>query len=87
MFIAGIIIFLAKILFQVYLVQKQKEITKEMRKLELERKSDKNFNEILEEDFIWGLEERKKWILKEFSDQLYSYHLSRENVSAIFSKL
>lgn len=49
----------------------------------LERRSVMNLKEALEEDFIPELEERKERILKEFGDLLYSYHLSRENISAI----
>ncbi len=83
MFIVELILLAAEILFLVYLVRKQKEIAKKQSRVEFERKSVKNLKEILEGDFIWELEERKNLILKEFSDQLYSYHLSRGNISAI----
>jgi hypothetical protein len=77
MFILELIFAAAEILFLIYLVNKERKIAKEMRKLKLERQSVMNLKETLEEDFIPELEARKERILKEFSDRLYSYHLSR----------
>ena len=75
MFIEELILLAAEILFLVYLVRKQKEIAKKQRKVEFERKSVKNLKEILEEDFVRELEERKNKILDEFAEKLYNYHM------------
>ena len=90
MIIAGLILFVMESLFLVYLVRKQrnliireKTIVEREISAKRERKSLDNFKTILEENFIWELEERKNQILKEFSDKLYSYHLSPENYKAL----
>ncbi len=77
MFIVELIFAAAEVTFLIYLIEKEKAISEEMRKLELERRSVMNLKEILEEDFIPEIEARKERILKEFGDRLYSYHLSR----------
>ena len=83
MLIIELIFAAAEICFLVYLISKGKAITKEMRKLKLERQSVMNLKEMLEEDFIPEIEARKNKILDEFRDRLYSYHLSREKISTI----
>ena len=80
MFIAEFILLTAEILFLIYLIRKGKDISKEMRKLKLERRSVMNIKDMLEEDFIKELEIRKNKILDEFSDRLYSYHLYKEKI-------
>ena len=80
MFIAEFILLPTEILFLIYLIRKGKNISKEMRKLKLERRSVMNIKDMLEEDFIRELEIRKNKILDEFSDRLYSYHLYREKI-------
>ncbi len=77
MFIVELIFAAAEVTFLIYLIEKEKAISEEMRKLELERRSVINLKEALEEDFIPEIEARKERILKEFGDRLYSYHLSR----------
>ena len=83
MFILELILAAAEICFLVYLIRKGKAVTKEMRKLKLERQSVINLKEMLEEDFIPEIEARKNKILDEFRYRLYSYHLSREKISTI----
>ena len=75
MFIVELILSAAEILFLVYLVGKQKEIVKKQSRVEFERKSVKNLKEILEEDFVRELDERKNKILDEFAEKLYNYHM------------
>ena len=76
MIIAELILAVAEILFLVYLVRKQKEIAKEKDRVKFERKSVKNLKEILEEDYVRELEERKNKILDEFAEKLYEYHFN-----------
>ena len=77
MLIAEIILLAAEIIFLIYLVKKQKEITEEMRKLKLERQLIMNLKESLEEDFIPEIEARKNKIIDEFAERLYNYHLHK----------
>ena len=76
MFKAELIFAAAEILFFIYLVGKEREIIKEMRKLKSERRSVINLKEALEEDFIPEIEARKNKIIDEFAERLYNYHLS-----------
>ena len=78
MFILELIFAAAEIFFLVYLIRKGKAVTKEMRKLKLERRSVMNLKELLEEDFIPEIEARKNKIIDEFSQGLYNYHLLRK---------
>ena len=76
MLIIELIFATAEIFFLVYLIRKGKAITKEKRKLKLERQSVMNLKEMLEEDFIPEIEAAKNKIIDEFSQGLYNYHLS-----------
>ena len=76
MFITELFFAAAEILFFIYLVGKEREIIKEMRKLELERRSVMNLKEALEEDFIPEIEARKNKIIDEFAEKLYNYHFN-----------
>ncbi|RZD14151.1 MAG: hypothetical protein EVJ47_07935 [Candidatus Acidulodesulfobacterium ferriphilum] len=67
----------AEIFFLVYLIQKGKKISEEMRKLKLERRSVINLKEMLEEDFIPEIEMRKNKIIDGFAERLYNYHYSK----------
>ena len=75
MFILELIFAANEILFLIYLVNKERKIAKEMRKLKLERRSVMNLKDILEEDFIPEIEARKNKIIDEFAQRLYNYHL------------
>ncbi len=75
MFIVELIFAAAEILFLVYLVEKGKKTSEEMRKLELERRSVMNLKQALEEDFIPEIEAAKNKILDEFAEKLYNYHM------------
>ena len=76
MFIVELIFAAAEVSFLIYLIKKEKAISEEMRKLELERRSVINLKEALEEDFIPEIEARKNKIIDEFAERLYNYHLS-----------
>ena len=77
MFIVELFFAAAEILFLVYLVRKEREIMKEVRKLKLERRSVINLKEMLEEDFIPEIEARKNKIIDEFAEKLYNYHCEK----------
>jgi hypothetical protein len=77
MFILELILAAAEICFLVYLIRKGKAVTKEMRKLKLERQSVMNLKEMLEEDFIPEIEARKNKILDEFKEKLYGCHITK----------
>ncbi len=76
MFILELIFAANEILFLIYLVNKERKIAKEMRKLKLERRSVMNLKETLEEDFIPEIEARKNKIIDEFAEKLYNYHFN-----------
>ena len=75
MFILELIFAAAEIIFLIYLVRKGKAISEEMHALKLERRSVMSLKEMLEENFIPELENRKNKILDEFAQRLYNYHL------------
>ncbi|MHB1697776.1 MAG: hypothetical protein ACYCSQ_06725 [bacterium] len=76
--------FAAEILFAAYLYRKfrtfsrkEKEIARQLSFIRSRRESLDRQEEILKEDFARELEERKNFILDEFKDQLYSYHMKK----------
>jgi len=83
MFIIEILLLLAESLFLIYLIRKQKNISK-MEKTVAEKEKtvmrQKRFldsmKSIIDEDYKRELEERKDAILKEFSEKLYGYHMA-----------
>ena len=75
MLIIELIFAAAEIIFLIYLVRKGKTIAEEMHALKLERRSVMSLKEMLEENFIPELENRKNKILDEFAQRLYNYHL------------
>ena len=75
MLIIELIFAAAEILFLVYLVEKGKKTSEEMRKLELERRSVINLKKMVEDDFIPEIEAAKNKILDEFAEKLYNYHM------------
>jgi len=76
MFIAEIILLLAEILFFVYLIRKQKTISKMEKAVMRQKRFLDSMKSIIDEDYKRELEERKGAILKEFADKLYGYHMA-----------
>jgi len=76
MFIAEIILLLAEILFFVYLIRKQKTISKREKAVIRQKRFLDNMKSIIDENYKRELEERKDAILKEFSEKLYGYHMA-----------
>jgi len=76
MFIAEIILLLAEILFLIYLIRKQKTISKMEKAVMRQKKFLDSMKSIIDEDYKRELEERKDAILKEFAEKLYGYHMA-----------
>jgi len=76
MFIAEIILLLAEILFLIYLIRKQKTISKMEKAVMRQKRFLDSMKSIIDEDYKREAEERKDAILKEFADKLYGYHMA-----------
>jgi len=76
MFIIEILLLLAEILFLIYLIRKQKIVSKMEKAVKRQKRFMDSMKSIIDEDYKRELEERKNAILKEFAEKLYGYHMA-----------
>jgi len=76
MFIIEILLLLAEILFLIYLIRKQKIVSKMEKAVKRQKRFLDSMKSIIDEDYKRELEERKNAILKEFAEKLYGYHMA-----------